>query len=1819
MNETTKHITEPRLDGRADRFRVALWMRSKASVVRSLAGVAAGWRQSRRGSFLVLVVGVLAILSVLAILYASIGNADRQRSSAVVKNERLNEVPTSFADYILSIIADDRVASHYDDSQERQPDATGALTNLPVLMREVTDYPYTPYEMTSQLPTGNLPAGDIAFNPAGAYQPTGADGIPRNIPRRWAASDPWLASLRPAFLDFRSSGPISGEPYHVNDRDWPHISNVMPNGMFVNLWNLRNNFDARPGINAGQMSSNLSLLESSGNINVPPSPTNALEWGAAADPRRPAHWDSRQVGAARPASEVRLEPNNPNYALYQWADADGDGILDSRIGELRFEGVRPDGTTGILDLLPADPRFRYFFAARIVDASGLVNVNTATDFVARPSPLAPVGSSPAEVDLLGTLTMRNQIDYYSRLAGPARSGTYGGIAGGDTGIPGNTFNNRDREDYSEYLRVPIEDRPFLIGYFGYEAVRLSIASGITPKRYFPVNNIALVGDIDPAADALRGVFAQHHGLNDPSWYVPDPTATAPHPPSSRWDFSVNHDLMTGTLTTPAQADRIARARQRYYETRLESYQGLVLSTSNDSSGNLAAFSNSPGWFDATDAAELFARAGVNDLRVTSNLEAALDGRHGGFPNLGPMRSGRSDKKELLRDRRHNPIGSQRDGAIDRDASNLLAVDVRSLITPFSGGSLLRPVRGVSRDSLSAGEAAINVEAAALRINHARNPTDDGRDVNGDGAVDANYSGLDTIFRGYADALAGFSNIRAAWQAGGAGANQYDTLFYGYKGPAFALITAGSMAVNFKDSYDNDGVQSQYTLLLDTSYRATLRMELNRPLDQQQFPAWQDGQSLDLDGGIDVPNTLSRLATNQNETPTRAITLFGVEAQPFITQVVTFTTYSDAPPSFGGDNEGPDEVTINGDVKESNHDCLYRCTAIKLTNPFDVTVTLSNWTLPAGTNGDSANAAYFDVGEADYPAIDREPNFYYLEIDGKYYKLASLVETEWESNPGGIPVGNIPRAYDDTRVGEYFREFTAPDYRPPTSGPVGMTLRPLSIGPGQSIIVYTLSQLPQTIFRGRFARLDGTPIPPNPPNFGKVAKNIRLAIQNNMGGGPGMARMYMIPEMKIGPGVALNDPNYGKVDLPRGNDFRRIITNPRPTVNLWRALRTPSLRDANNNPIPGANDEITGTNPSVPTATLPSVYWDGTTRPLSSDALNLLPHNILTNDLLVDRFQIPATANMDRKLPTGVTATRISAPGAGDDGWTCTVWTSVRRPDAPQRPTPHGAIPAYCIEPKHSSTPWNIVQNDGFVAQRSYFQGNSGGLTAASWRNKLATASTGTYMVQTLGRGPDYNTSNPLRDPPLGMGGTPEPFERHYTQPLIDNQEFSYTDTNAVPDRKVSRLRVADMLTPLAFGPMYDPNQAKPAAWDAATLFPPTWPASAVTRYAQWTTLGEQLAMSMGYEEIDLSGADSGVYALYQPRVDPDHNVITLFDRGQLHLDRYAPYRKNNNDPNARFDPANDQPRGLRAPLALGIIDQFVTGTIASKSGITSITPGLININTAPVMNLRAVPMLSPAFGPDPRTGQPLWWWQPVANAVPQNVIHPVTAESDIATTVAAYRDKIGLFTRPVPLGGNFADVYIQFRDNNGADPARQIPPDSDVGTPGRLNGRAWWSSVEAINERPGFASRGELMCVRQHESPDRNDPSWSDPYNIDFAGYDRMDPSDPNSMPLNNTLAGVSVAPIGGQPPSNSLELGNEWSEKLTVAAGALGSTSVRSDVFICWFVVYGFQRSDCENLSDDQPLVPSIARRFMMVVDRSNVTSRGERPKVLLFKEVPM
>jgi hypothetical protein len=261
-------------------------------------------------------------------------------------------------------------------------------------------------------------------------------------------------------------------------------------------------------------------------------------------------------------------------------------------------------------------------------------------------------------------------------------------------------------------------------------------------------------------------------------------------------------------------------------------------------------------------------------------------------------------------------------------------------------------------------------------------------------------------------------------------------------------------------------------------------------------------------------------------------------------------------------------------------------------------------------------------------------------------------------------------------------------------------------------------------------------------------------------------------------------------------------------------------------------------------------------------------------------------------------------------------------------------------------------------------------------------------------------------------------------------------------------------------------------------------------------------------------------------------------------------------------------------------------------------------------------------------------------------------------------------TTYVPVASLFLPVFEGGGDD---DPYRHV--DSFTNT--LLNPRSV-SRIMGIESQPGFRSVGELLSVRSRENESlptgtaprytsrwplgvwkqafepRHSPWAAAPYNIDALGYDQsiLTTTDPfQRRELNSTFdeidpqagridRGVPTTPGDlaareDDPFDNPYErrafgeradarlavsgMPNEYDEKLILANNFLNTVTTRSDVYAVWFTLAGFQKSDVEGLDASDPITPSVRRRFVMVVDRSNVATRGTKPRILLMKEVPM
>lgn len=342
---------------------------------------------------------------------------------------------------------------------------------------------------------------------------------------------------------------------------------------------------------------------------------------------------------------------------------------------------------------------------------------------------------------------------------------------------------------------------------------------------------------------------------------------------------------------------------------------------------------------------------------------------------------------------------------------------------------------------------------------------------------------------------------------------------------------------------------------------------------------------------------------------------------------------------------------------------------------------------------------------------------------------------------------------------------------------------------------------------------------------------------------------------------------------------------------------------------------------------------------------------------------------------------------------------------------------------------------------------------------------------------------------------------------------------------------------------------------------------------RYLTLGESLANALDYSSPSNTFL---YYGMGKAASGPTDFEYPKLDRGHVAIDRFVPFYDADGDKMFDRKAGSDQVRGQAVPLALTIFDR-VDGLSNQLWGVDRPVMGRINVNTASRTVLRSVGVLSPT----PVTASNEWWW--TGGNLDQR--------SDVASTLVAYRDKGLVWPRvssPTATG-----KPIDFRDNDGS----PVKPDEFK----LLNGRSESTLVTALREAPGLSSVGEVLLAKKLDKANLG-ATRKDPNNIDFLGYnDAID-----------AKAGVSV----GVDPNTKIK--DSFAERLELAASATSALSTRSDFFAVWFIVRGYRESDVKGLSDSDPMVPSVQRRFLMVVDRSNVVKYGQKPRILLLKEVP-
>ncbi len=348
-------------------------------------------RGGRRGTVLLLALGVLGILSIAAISYVTIIRLDRASAEAGSRRASYQQQPDAVVEHIGAvltadlfgekIVTDDVPAEYwprmFEDGDTRDLPSTDLLRN----------------SFNTNDPD-NLQPSSNAILPA----IKNSENTPELQQRRAAyPDDAWLASYDPLW------NPATGNPQST--RRWPQITNlrasytwktlpnsgqwVRDNGRFVDLgqWFIQASYLSPM---QGFPNPGVQLMKWTGSDGVTIDGQLGPDKGVDQDVFQyqvnlMARYTAPTDSSSAPNGSV--DPLTPRDER-QWVDTDGD--------------LRPDARWQQLDVLGNLFGLNWVVAARIVDASALVNVNTALEFGAEQDftgERQADGRTPADVDL----------------------------------------------------------------------------------------------------------------------------------------------------------------------------------------------------------------------------------------------------------------------------------------------------------------------------------------------------------------------------------------------------------------------------------------------------------------------------------------------------------------------------------------------------------------------------------------------------------------------------------------------------------------------------------------------------------------------------------------------------------------------------------------------------------------------------------------------------------------------------------------------------------------------------------------------------------------------------------------------------------------------------------------------------------------------------------------------------------------------------------------------------------------------------------------------------------------------------------------------------------------------------------------------------------------------------------------------------------------------------------------------------------------------------------------------------------------------------
>ncbi|MBA4027791.1 MAG: hypothetical protein C0475_01355 [Planctomyces sp.] len=916
-----------------------------------------------------------------------------------------------------------------------------------------------------------------------------------------------------------------------------------------------------------------------------------------------------------------------------------------------------------------------------------------------------------------------------------------------------------------------------------------------------------------------------------------------------------------------------------------------------------------------------------------------------------------------------------------------------------------------------------------------------------------------------------------------------------------------------------------------------------------------------------------------------------------------------PDIIGGGNVNP--ITINGNMSPSNADFLFEVAVVKLHNPFSVPLPLS---------GSQPDSFPYNDGEV----ITNQEHFaYFVEFSGRYYALREIDDN-----------GNrraIVLAPGQTRA-FWLGAMSGPD--------IVDRWQPMASQFGLSLDRATAFQQWINAQAG-VGGLEVNRLEPFDPVSGQRVGDTTLQTE-----GLGVLLPYS------GPGTVSGAASQGDLLNRQVQLWKRVNT---PIAGATPATgRTPIDPSRGTRLTPGADvlvDRIREPSPQF----LPVL--DNRLDPINQRVLGTFAGPDPTEGLL---SQFNPLDNTGFVITTYGVITRPGqdAGTLGERGVLPAFMIEVKSPTGSRTPTAGAAGSQPRPSLNRATKPFN-----GRSLTVNEFTGSSGLPPSAVGREfgvTLASQLNGVTIDLSLRIG----AGQPGFSAPI-TAGPQFAYENNATvRNLITagfRQARSVPASNGAVGSTIEHypLVAADVLSNLAIGPSRLHRTASQVAARGEQIGSVDWYDS------EFTTLGEAMAMALGFGAATRS--DDPMFGIAG---DPSTGTANrrVFPNGTLSRTDYVPTVDVNGDGlferSVLASPADaalavaDRSIGPGIPMGLDVLNRFRFDEFAAGG---SVIPGLVNMNTATGAVLRMVPLLAPDRGQ---------WLG--ARADGADIMSPPQGESfvrlidradtnqnnawDVVGTLEAYRDTgVGL-ARPLVANQPFLDPIGQpvRVDMRGPQSGRSVVAGGIDPT-----NRAEIAGAPRARVDPGLLTPAELLLARVGEL---TQPQLPIVLGADPASVPELTGSDPRAF-----LRGVSVDRLGrtqaqvsqgafdglangivpdyhtpaplieaGQTPvtPNYLSGSEDVAENASaIASAALGTVSVRSDYFVVYFTLEGYRPEDVQTLrwqlnaplptpsaaqSLADPLVPTVSRRYMMVVDRSNVIRRDQAPRILMLQEVP-